>query len=241
MYLEVAVAEVFFLSQVCSDQPMSFFASRKTGKSGSSSSRSATSTTLIQTVKKPVASTSSSSDKVANDSSSNAISKTSATTSGNGGAVAAGTKLVTVTRKLKPDDKPISLKEHQKQARAKREAEEEQLRRRAALAAQRQREADETAERRRKMLSKGKARADSPKKLSVDESTSSDGGEGDSEADESGELGTPVTERKQPLRVLRDDITAPRDNLREFAIISGVQLVESNKKAYSPCTANIQH
>ena len=205
---------------------MSFFASRRNGKSSTAT------TTAVQTVKKPVviaAAGASSTSKVGSNAQTSATSNPASTTA------TTTTKLVTVTRRVSKEDRPVSLKERQREGKLKREAEEEQLRRRAALAAQRQAEAEETAERRRKALAKGKGRAaDLPaRKFTVESSTSSE--EDDDNEDDSGELGTPFKERRQPLKVLREDVAAPIDDLREVDVIPGTQLVENNRKAYTQC------
>lgn len=53
--------------------------------------------------------------------------------------------------------------------------------------------------------------------------------------DDSDDLGTPVNERPNPLRVVRTDLAAPQDSLNSIPIIHGEDLVNPNLAAYVEC------
>ena len=129
------------------------------------------------------------------------------------------TKLVTLTRKVAHP--PISLKERELSSRAKRERQLEREYAEGKEWLQRERE-----EKRRRMA-KGK---NTPRTMQgkVKIMNSEDD-------DEEEELGTPVNERKGPLKVLRESMAAPKDMRERVEIITGERVVRENISAYVQC------
>lgn len=168
------------------------------------------------------------------------------------------TKLVSVTRKVVASAVPQTLKERQALARAKRAKELEkeahdESRQLAIEADARSAKARQDAAKRRK-LDKGKSKAinddsrtngnGSLSKRNRSNSSPSDAATparksrlrvDSSDHEGSSRLGTPVFERKQPLRVPRTHVAAPQDNLEKIDVISGEQHVRRSMNDFVPC------
>ena len=247
---------------------MSFFAARRPVKGNSTKTPSSatttatnpattngTSTTLKNGVSNAAAATTASINKSSSVTSSATPSSTTTTT-----------KLVSVTRKVVASAVPQTLKERQALARAKRAKElereaQDEKRRLAIDSEQRAARAKEEAAKRRK-LDKGKSKAVAiesratngrtsvASKRSRSDSTSSDAATParkskarvDSSSDDGGEgssrFGTPIFERKQPLKVTRDNVAAPKDDLESIEVISGEKHVRRSMNDFVPCEAH---
>lgn len=226
---------------------MSFFAARKPSKgalktNGTVASTTAASSSGLSTASKP------SNGVTTGSSATSTVNKTTPATS-------TTTKLVSVTRKVSAAAVPQTVRERQALAKAKRakeirrEAQQEEERHRR-LQSEQKSEKEQAAKRRK--LEKGKARASSngdsydkaPKRNKAD-SASSSGAETplrrskltveSSDDEDSSRLGTPVFERKQPLRVMRSDVAAPKDGQDRIDVLSGEQHVRRSMTDYVAC------
>jgi len=176
-----------------------------------------------------------------------------------GGSSTAGTpstsKLVTVTRKVAVNA-TNSLKERQALARAKRERElqllEADVRKRQKLSnggVDDRNSKKSKSKGKNTRLDKGKGRSsedDSDEGVTVSSratprprlqkpaDTTDDEQDDGSDSSDDVDLGTPGAERRKPLEVLRDELSAPKDELTDFRAIHSAELVEDNRKAYIP-------
>lgn len=226
---------------------MSFFAARKPLK-GVVKSSSTTSSTSTSTTTGKASDAASNGTSITNGNSATSI-KINASNNNTPVKTTTATKLVSVTRKVTTAVVPQTLKERQALAKAKRAKEDEEQRRRAEV---QQRKAQDEAVKQRK-VEKGKAKASngdshtgghSLSKRNRANSSSSEAATParrskltvDSSDDEgSSRLGTPVFERKQPLRVPRSNVAAPKDDLDRIQVLSGEQHVRGAMADYVPC------